>query len=94
MDHCASRKRVVSGQKNEQEREKSRGAARTVFGAHLVKDAVPAKAAADRVLRLDVVDHAAVAADVVGVEHQRNDLSDRKVDDRDVHYDRRHVIAA
>ena len=45
----------------------------------------------EKMRAIDVVNHAAVTADVVGVEHQRDDLSDRKVDDRDVHHDRRHV---
>ena len=56
---------------------KREAAARTCLCADLVHDAVPAAAASDRVLRLDVVHGAAVAADVLCAAEQAQREVDR-----------------
>ena len=43
-----------------------RARARTILSAHLVQDAIAAEAAADGVLWLDLINDAAVAAEIVG----------------------------
>ena len=48
----------------------------TVFSAHFVEDAVATKAAADRILGFDLVDNAAVAAQVVGHHELRREICD------------------